>query len=453
MSILNHQQTTTLFSPLTTTATFIPSFHKTLNPSLFFRTPTFSSQPLQFSLNNYPQQQQLYTNTNNKNEDFDEEEEEQVIGDCLVFEEGIFEDPFIQDDAQVETPSKSFKKVKVEVKPEDLIPANWKDVQAEINITKKERRKMAQEMEFGSKLQRKKQGLKPIPMGYASAKEYKAAKLRELKPVVLDNPQFLVQENDVDKENDNMITDDTISNEKTMKVSRVAPRNPKMAVYGRSLDDISRFLNSGLYDPDAAKDPQGARKLFTKEEKVLMNRRVPDLAVATSGKWQPLHTLAASGEFYLVDTLMKYNVDINIPNQEGLTAIHKAILSKKHAICNYLLRNSANPFVRDKDGATLMHYAVQTASTQMIKVLVLYNVDINLPDNDGWTPLHLAVQARRTDVVRLLLVKNADTTLKNKDGLTPLDFCLYSGRDTRTYELIKLLKVPPKPRKYAQLME
>lgn len=32
-------------------------------------------------------------------------------------------------------------------------------------------------------------------------------------------------------------------------------------------------------------------------------------------KWQPLHTLAASGEFYLVDTLMKYNVDINVPNQ------------------------------------------------------------------------------------------------------------------------------------------
>ena len=34
--------------------------------------------------------------------------------------------------------------------------------------------------------------------------------------------------------------------------------------------------------------------------------------------------------------------------QDGLPAIHKAIISKKHAIINYLLRNSANPFICDK---------------------------------------------------------------------------------------------------------
>lgn len=28
-------------------------------------------------------------------------------------------------------------------------------------------------------------------------------------------------------------------------------------------------------------------------------------------KWLPLHTLAASGEFYLLDALLKHNVDIN----------------------------------------------------------------------------------------------------------------------------------------------
>lgn len=32
----------------------------------------------------------------------------------------------------------------------------------------------------------------------------------------------------------------------------------------------------------------------------------------------------------------------------------------------------------------------------------------------------------------------------SQDGLTPLDLCLYSGQDTKTYELIKLLKKLPK---------
>ena len=34
--------------------------------------------------------------------------------------------------------------------------------------------------------------------------------------------------------------------------------------------------------------------------------------------------------------------------QDGLSALHKAIIGKKQAITNYLLRNSANPFILDK---------------------------------------------------------------------------------------------------------
>ncbi|AQK43170.1 E3 ubiquitin-protein ligase HOS1, partial [Zea mays] len=67
-----------------------------------------------------------------------------------------------------------------------------------------------------------------------------------------------------------------------------------------------------------SKSPKGRQKLFSNEEKILLNKRVPDLETATS-----------------------------FP-QDGLPAIHKAILSKKAAIINYLLRNSANPFIQDK---------------------------------------------------------------------------------------------------------
>ncbi|KAJ0025423.1 hypothetical protein Pint_07698 [Pistacia integerrima] len=141
-----------------------------------------------------------------------------------------------------------------------------------------------------------------------------------------------------------------------------------------------------------------------------------------------------------------YELARSAPVVDGLTAIHKAIIGKKQAVTNYLLRESANPFVCDDNGATLLHYAVQTASSPAIKILLLYSVDLNLQDNDGWTPLHLAVQARRTDIVELLLIKGADKTLKNQEGLTALDLCLYSGKDMRTYELIKLLKQLPKRR-------
>ncbi|KAI9111686.1 hypothetical protein K1719_017376 [Acacia pycnantha] len=373
-----------------------------------------------------------------------DELEEHVIGDCVVFEDGIFEHQILQeepniDDSRLDNSKPKSKKNVPEIVPENLVPDRWREVQAEINITKKDRRKIAQEIEFNSRVVKKKQGM--IPLRQINLEEYKAYKeatLAQLKPLVLENPSsFPVKEEVPDgKEVD-------VSNESASE--RVKPKNPRWAVYGRGLEDVSEFFSSGKYDPrEKNTERQGRRKLFTKEEKIVLNKKIPDLAAATSEKWLPLHTIAASGEFYLVDSLLKHNVDINAADKDGLTALHKAIIGKKQAITNYLLRNSANPFILDKEGATLMHYAVQTASSQTIKILLLYNVDINLQDNDGWTPLHVAVQARRTDVVRLLLIKGADKTIKNKDGLTPIDLCLYSGQDLRTYELIKLLKQLPR---------
>ncbi|KAL5669252.1 hypothetical protein ACJX0J_021473, partial [Zea mays] len=79
-----------------------------------------------------------------------------------------------------------------------------------------------------------------------------------------------------------------------------------------------KHLHKSLFDSaqEMPMKPNGRQKLFSNEEKILLNKRVSDLETATS---------------------------------DGLPAIHKAILSKKAAIINYLLRNSANPFIQDKD--------------------------------------------------------------------------------------------------------
>ncbi|KAF5753082.1 hypothetical protein HS088_TW01G01001 [Tripterygium wilfordii] len=346
-----------------------PSFH--LNP--------FSLRNLKFPLRTHSIASSLHSSFPISNDVL--EDEDVVIGDCVVFEEGIFDDPYLQKDGDggvVEnfvtsnTRTRKSRKKIMEIEPENLIPDEWREAQAEINITKKERRKIAQELEFNSRVEKKRAALKPIRN--VNLEEYKAfreAKLAQLKPIVLDNPAgFPVRE------------EDEWDEEVEMKMNeRVAPKNPRWAVYGKGFDDVVKFFNSENYVPGEKKSEGPRQKLFSKEEKVMLNQKIPDVAAATSGKWLPLHTLAASGEFYLVNELLKHNVDINAVDWDGLTALHKAIIGKKQAITNYLLRESANPFVLDKDGATLMHYAVQTASSAAIKVLLLYNVDINLPDN------------------------------------------------------------------------
>ncbi|PKA47771.1 Ankyrin repeat domain-containing protein, chloroplastic [Apostasia shenzhenica] len=374
-----------------------------------------------------------------------EEEDDFTLGDCLVFEDGAFEveNPFLPPDGGAAPEFRGRRRTKEHTAAaekalsESLVPDKWREMVAQINLTKKEKRKIAHELRFGSRMEARRKSPLPDMEEYSA---FRRMKLSELKPVVLDNPMGFPREE--------------VSSKLSEKPpgGRVAPRNPRLGISRGSLDDITDFFNNGDYMPGEMNDnkkAKGHHRRFTKDEKSLLNKRVPKLAEATSRKWLPLHTLAASGEFYLLDMLLKHNVDINGADEDGLMAIHKAILSKKHAIINYLLKNCANPFIRDQDGATLIHYSVQTTSAQTIKILLLYNVDINLADNDGWTPLHLAVQTQRTDIVRLLLIKGADRTLKNQDGLTPLDLCLYCGHNMRTYQMIKLLKEFPTSRSEA----
>ncbi|XP_078442888.1 ankyrin repeat protein [Wolffia australiana] len=352
---------------------------------------------------------------------------ESAIGDCLVFEEDAFElgDPPLAKGAADATKINP----KSAAKSENLIPEKWRDALEEINMSKKEKRKISWELKFGSKLERRKK--LPLP-DLEEYRAYRNQRLSKIKPVVLDMP----------REFPPPLLPKDVPDYPPSSGSRGEAKNPRLEIEDEGLDSISDFFNSPQYVPEENNDDKkpAKRKLFTQEEKILLNKRIPALADATSSKWLPVHAFAASGEFYLLDALLKHNVDVNAADKDGLCAIHRAILGNKMAIVNYLLRESANPFVKDREGATLMHYAVLTGSTQIIKTLLLYDVDINLADNEGWTPLHLAVQTLRTDVARLLLVKRADRNAKTLEGLTPLGLCLLSGHHTRTFEMIKLLK-------------
>jgi len=87
-------------------------------------------------------------------DDFDDED--RAIGDCLVFEGGAFEDPSLDPTSNSDygeekiTEIKDRRKKIKEIEPENLVPEQWRHVQQEVNITKKERRRIAQQLEFGS---------------------------------------------------------------------------------------------------------------------------------------------------------------------------------------------------------------------------------------------------------------------------------------------------------------
>ncbi|XP_054783255.1 ankyrin repeat domain-containing protein EMB506, chloroplastic isoform X1 [Prosopis cineraria] len=185
-------------------------------------------------------------------------------------------------------------------------------------------------------------------------------------------------------------------------------------------------------------------QLLEPEERAVLQQNVtPNLRKISTEKWSPLHTLALSTQIRCMDQLLESGVDIDLKNKEGLTALHTAIIGKKEAVISHLLRKGASPHVKDKDGATPLHYAVQVGAKQTVKLLIKYKVDVNVADHEGWTPLHVAIQSRNRDIAKILLVNGADKTRRNKDGKTALDLSLCYGKNFKSYDLGKLLKVVP----------
>ncbi|XP_059627886.1 ankyrin repeat domain-containing protein EMB506, chloroplastic isoform X2 [Cornus florida] len=200
------------------------------------------------------------------------------------------------------------------------------------------------------------------------------------------------------------------------------------------------------YEEDLVKEVE---QLLGPEERVILQQNMtPKLGKISTAKWNPLHTLALAGQIHFMDMLLENGLDIDLVDKDGLTALHKAIIGKKEAVISHLLRKGASPHVRDQDGATALHYAVQVGALQTVKLLIKYKVDVNVADNEGWAPLHVAIQSRNRDIAKVLLVNGADKTRRTKDGKTPLDISLCYGKDFKSYELSKLLKLVPANRDF-----
>jgi transformer-2 protein len=71
---------------------------------------------------------------------------------------------------------------------------------------------------------------------------FREAKLAQLKPLVLDYPQSIKEEEEEEEDEVREIVSE-----------RVKGKNPRWAVYGRGLDDVREFFNGEGYEPGEQK--------------------------------------------------------------------------------------------------------------------------------------------------------------------------------------------------------
>lgn len=124
----------------------------------------------------------------------------------------------------------------------------------------------------------------------------------------------------------------------------------------------------------------------------------------------------------ICDALLQRGADPDKEN-DGITPLQAAILSKRIAVAKKLLSHKANPnLIAQESGITPLHLAIiKELTVAFIRALLESGADPNLPDKLGNTALHCAViQNSSREVWVALLEHGASLDIENLSGHTPL---------------------------------
>ncbi|XP_075453648.1 E3 ubiquitin-protein ligase HACE1 isoform X3 [Ascaphus truei] len=124
--------------------------------------------------------------------------------------------------------------------------------------------------------------------------------------------------------------------------------------------------------------------------------------------------------------LLEFNADVNICNNEGLTAIHWLAVNGRTELLHDLVQHVTNVDVEDAMGQTALHVACQNGHKTTVLCLLDSGADINRPNVSGATPLYFACSHGQRDTAQILLSRSAKY-LPDKNGVTPLDLCVQGG--------------------------
>lgn len=194
--------------------------------------------------------------------------------------------------------------------------------------------------------------------------------------------------------------------------------------------DVVEFLLEHHANADLSNDddetPLSEAATFNYLEivKLLLNKTHSNTA-----KSYALGQAAMNGSQNVVKFLLEQNVDANIPDNEGVLPLIRAINSNCQFEIIKLLKDKTNDInTKDELGRTPLSLGICSGQSRLVEFLLEQNFDPNIPDNDGSFPLHHAVQMHNSEylLTRLIPLTN-NINARANDGSTVLSRCAEGG--------------------------
>ncbi|KAL8671949.1 MAG: hypothetical protein Q9168_003575 [Polycauliona sp. 1 TL-2023] len=148
------------------------------------------------------------------------------------------------------------------------------------------------------------------------------------------------------------------------------------------------------------------------------------------------------GEFLLVHTLSRHEVDVDESDELGLherwrvargkTALIEAAEKGHTGVVRILLKHNASVLMTDNERGTALSWAAACGHSDAAELLLQAKSDVNHQDEKGWTPLTLAIANLVCDsghigVIRMLLKHKASVFETDNKGRTALSWAAAGG--------------------------
>lgn len=132
----------------------------------------------------------------------------------------------------------------------------------------------------------------------------------------------------------------------------------------------------------------------------------------------------------VVEELLEKEVPPDVKDKDGMTPLHilmggnarnpteliTANVPERAGIARMLVEAGCDVNEPDNDGETALHKASEAGQTSAVETLLELGADVHTRDNWGRTPLHPAVFLERLEIVEILLKAGADPNATDNSG-------------------------------------
>lgn len=144
---------------------------------------------------------------------------------------------------------------------------------------------------------------------------------------------------------------------------------------------------------------------------------------------------ATKGDLETVKKLNAEGADLSAINEEGASALTRAIARKHVKVVEYLLENGATTeysgFVTEKP----LQMAVKSGRIKLVKLVLDYGADID--EGHVGTALHYAIESGQEEMIDLLLQRGADVNMFQYVAQSPLINAVQRKDERLTRKLLK----------------